>query len=381
MKYPIAQPVLNGNERKYLIDAFDSTWISSQGKYIAEVEEKFATFCGVEVALTCFNGTVALHLALLAIDLQPGDEVIIPAVTYIATANAVEYMGGKPVFVDIRPDTLNIDENAIEKSITNKTKAIIVVHIYGHPCEMDTIMAIAGKHNILVIEDAAEAHGAIYYSNIDGKKVAKQVGSIGDLGTFSFFANKIITSGEGGMVTTNNPKYAETIRLLKDQGMSTEKRYWFPVIGYNYRMTNLQAAILLGQLEKVEWHLAQRRRIAERYITNLKDNPLIVIPPELENVKSSYWMFTMVLSGRIAHRRDEVMAELRNRGVDSRPIFYPLPEMPPYFEENHKVSYPISFESSYAGFNLPSSNYLTNEDIDFICGEVNDVVRQVENFS
>ncbi len=375
MKYPIAKPVLIGNERKYLIDAFDSTWISSQGSYIAEVEKQFAAFCNVEEALTCSNGTVALHLALLAINLQAGDEVIIPAVTYIATANAVSYMGGKPVFVDIRPDTININENAIEAAITPKTKAIIVVHLYGHPCEMDAIMAIAKKHNLVVIEDAAEAHGALYYSIENGIKAAKPAGSIGDIATFSFFGNKIITSGEGGMVTTNNPEFADTIRLMKDQGMSTEKRYWFPVIGYNYRMTNLQAAILLGQLENVDWHLTQRRRIAAKYINNLKENPLILIPPELENVKSSYWMFTMLLSGKIAHKRDAVMAELRNRGVDSRPIFYPLPEMPPYFEENNRVKYPVSFELSYSGFNLPSSNYLTDEDIDIICEEVNSVIK------
>ena len=367
MKYPVARPVMTGNERKYLIDAFDSTWISSQGKYIGEIEKQFAEYIGVKEAISCTNGTVALHLALLAIDLKPGDEVIIPAVTYIATANAVRYMGGTPVFVDVRTDTMNVDESVIEKAITSRTKAIIVVHLYGHPCEMDTITDIAVRHNLFVIEDAAEAHGAQYNSMRSGVSVPIKVGSIGDLATFSFFGNKIITSGEGGMVTTNNEKFAKTMRFLKDQGMSAEKRYWFPVIGYNYRMTNLQAAILLGQFEQIDWHLEQRRRIADCYIKNLQDDKRFVIPPELPNVTSSYWMFTILLSKEYRAQRDSVMLRLAELGVESRPVFYPLPEMPPYFEEGHREKYPCSFEVSYAGFNLPSSNDLSNDDIDFIC--------------
>lgn len=374
MKYPIAKPILNGNERKYLIDAFDSTWISATGKYLNEIEKQFADYCGVSEAITCFNGTVALHLALMAIDLKPGDEVIMPAVTYIATANAVHYMGGVPVFVDVRPDTMNIDEKAIEAAITEKTKAIIVVHLYGHPCDMDPIMEIAKKHNLIVVEDAAEAHGATYFSQRTGEKVAQKVGSIGDIATFSFFGNKIITSGEGGMVTTNNKKYADSVRWLKNQGMDPQKRYWFPIIAYNYRMTNLQAAILLGQFENITWHLEQRRRIAERYIQNFKGHSAFIVPPEQANVKNSFWMFTILLGDAVMGHRDLVMQKLAEEGIETRPVFYPLTEMPPYFEADHLAKYPVSFKISYAGFNLPSSNNLTDEDIDFISEKVKQVV-------
>ncbi len=374
MKYPVARPVMTGNERKYLLEAFDSTWISSLGKYISEIEKQFAEYCSVKEAISCSNGTVALHLALMAVGLAPGDEVIIPAVTYIATANAVRYMGGTPVFVDIRPDTMNIDESLIEKVITPKTKAIMVVHLYGHPCEMDAIMDVAEKHKLYVIEDAAEAHGALYHSKRSGSLVTQKVGSIGALGTFSFFGNKIITSGEGGMIVTNDENFAKTIRLLKDQGMSSEKRYWFPVIGYNYRMTNLQAAILLGQFEQIEWHLAQRRRIADCYIRNLQDDKRFSIPPELPNVTSSYWMFTILLAIDYSVHRDAVMQRLAEKGVETRPIFYPLTEMPPYFEEHNQQKYPHSFSVSYAGFNLPSSNDLSNDDIDFICEKLREAL-------
>ncbi|MGA7813226.1 DegT/DnrJ/EryC1/StrS family aminotransferase, partial [Caballeronia sp.] len=253
----VAQPVLNGNERKYVLDCLDTNWISSVGKYIGAFEEAFSKFCGVEHAIATNNGTTALHLALVALDLQAGDEVIIPTVTYIATANAVRYCGATPVLVDVHAETMNIDPADIERKITSKTKGIIPVHLYGHPAEMETINAIARRHKLWVVEDAAEAHGA----EVNGRKV----GSMGTCATFSFFGNKIVTTGEGGMVTTNDATLAAKLRLFRGQGMDLARRYWFPVIGYNYRMTNIQAAIGLAQMETIDKSLSDRARLAEWY--------------------------------------------------------------------------------------------------------------------
>ena len=240
----IANPILNGNERKYIDECIDTGWISANGRFVKEFEEKFAAFCGVRYALACCNGTVTLHLALLALGIGEGDEVIMPTLTYIATANAVRYCGATPVFVDSEADTWNISPEEIEKHITPRTKAIIPVHLYGLACNMDAILDIAKRHDLKVIEDAAEAHGAAWRN--------KLVGSMGDVGSFSFFGNKIITCGEGGMVTTNDPELYEKMKLLRAQGVDPNKRYWHTMVAYNYRMTNMQAAVGLAQLENVE---------------------------------------------------------------------------------------------------------------------------------
>jgi perosamine synthetase len=259
----VAQPKLAGNERNYVLDCLDTNWISSNGKYIGAFEESFAAFCGVKHAIATNNGTTALHLALVVLDLQPGDEVIIPTVTYIATANAVRYCGATPVLVDVCADTMNIDPQTIESKITAKTKGIIPVHLYGHPAQMDVVNEIARKHNLWVVEDAAEAHGA----EVKGSKV----GSLGTCATFSFFGNKIITTGEGGMITTNDDDLAAKLRLFRGQGMDPNRRYWFPVIGYNYRMTNIQAAIGLAQMENIATALSDRDRLAGWYNEALAD--------------------------------------------------------------------------------------------------------------
>ena len=235
----VAQPKMAGNERMYVLDCLDTNWISSNGKYIAAFEEAFAKYCGAKHAIAANNGTTALHLALVALDLKPGDEVIIPTVTYIATANAVRYCGATPVLVDVCADTMNINPADIERKITPKTRGIIPVHLYGHPADMDAVNRIATKHGLWVVEDAAEAHGA----EVNGKKV----GTLGTCATFSFFGNKIITTGEGGMVTTDDDELAAKLRLYRGQGMDPNRRYWFPVVGFNYRMTNIQAAIGLAQ--------------------------------------------------------------------------------------------------------------------------------------
>ncbi|MDP3789898.1 MAG: DegT/DnrJ/EryC1/StrS family aminotransferase, partial [Candidatus Omnitrophota bacterium] len=241
-KIPVSEPLLKGNELKYLTKCIKSNWISSAGNYVERFEKKFSRCCEAGYGIACTSGTTALHLALTGFGIGRGDEVIIPTFTMIATANAVSYTGAKPVLVDSEPRTWNIDPAKIEEKITRRTKAIIAVHTYGHPAEMDRIRAIAKRYRLFVIEDAAEAHGAEYKG--------KRAGSIGDAACFSFYANKIITTGEGGMITTNNKKFAEFTGNLRDHAFSKERHFWHKYLGYNYRMTNLQAAVGLAQAER-----------------------------------------------------------------------------------------------------------------------------------
>ncbi len=359
----IASPVFNGNEKKYVNDCIDSVWISSIGKYIKKFEEKFAKFVGVKYAISCCNGTVALHLPLLAYDVKPGDEIIVPTLTYIATANAVKYCGATPVFVDSESETWNINPDKIEEKITKRTRGIIVVHLYGHPVNMDPIMKIAKKHKLFVIEDAAEAHGAKYKNKI--------VGSIGNIGTFSFFGNKIITTGEGGMVVTNNKKLAEKIKILKEQGMDPKRRYWFIKIGYNYRMTNIQAAIGLAQLEKVNWHMRMRKKIAKLYYLKLKSlSEFIQLPIEKKWANHSFWMFSIFLKNSVKISRDKFMQLLLKEGIETRPVFYPVTDMPPY--KNIKEIFPIAKKIATRGINLPTHAGLTKQDVQYIA----DVIKR-----
>lgn len=355
---PVAAPSFHGNERKYVLDCLDSTWISSAGKYVDGFETAFAQFCEAKHAVSCCNGTVALHLALLALGIGPGDEVIVPTLTYIATANAVTYCGAAPVLVDSEPQTWNIDPAAIESRITAATKAIIVVHLYGHPVDMDAIADVARRHKLYVVEDAAEAHGAKYKG--------RAVGAIGDIGIFSFYGNKIITTGEGGMVTTNDPDLAARVKLLKGQGMDPARRYWFPIVGYNYRMTNIAAAIGLAQLEQVAWHLERRAQIAGWYREVLQGTPDIAWQDEQPWAKHVYWMFTVVVAGHAA-KRDRIMQELGACGIETRPVFYPMHVLPPYAHLASSGDFHVAETIAARGINLPSSGQLTREDVSFIC--------------
>jgi len=350
----VAQPKLEGNERKYVLDCLDTNWISSNGKYIGAFEEAFAAFCGVKHAIAANNGTTALHLALVALDLQPGDEVIIPTVTYIATANAVRYCGATPVLVDVCADTMNIDPAKIEEKITPRTRGIIPVHLYGHPADMDALSVIAKKHGLWLLEDAAEAHGA----EVGGKRV----GGLGICATFSFFGNKIVTTGEGGMVTTNDDELAAKLRLYRGQGVDPKRRYWFPVIGYNYRMTNIQAAIGLAQMETIGDSLKERQVLARMYgeaLAPLKD--LLVLPTEHPDMHHVYWMYTVFLRSGGEAERDAVMRALDEAAIETRPVFYPMHVLPPYKED--KV-YPVADEWAQRGLNLPTHQYLTRADIE-----------------
>lgn len=356
---PVAAPTLAGNEAKYVMDCLGTTWISSTGKYIEQFEEAFAKFCGVKCAITCCNGTTSLHLALLALGLQPGDEVIVPTLTFVASANAVVYCGGKPVFVDVDPDIWNLDPSQIEARITPRTRGIIAVHLAGHPADMDAIMTIARRHHLFVLEDAAQAHGA----EVSGKRV----GSIGDITSFSFFGNKIISTGEGGMITTNDEAMARKIRLLKNHGMDPQRRYWHPVVGYNYRMTNIQAAIGLAQLERVEWQLERRKEIVSWYRDELTGIEGITWQQERDWARHVWWMFTAVLGNEFDVKRDDVIAEMNQRGIETRPVVYPMHQLPPYEEAGRKARFPVADRLSARGINLPTWAGVTHEDVHYIC--------------
>lgn len=367
---PVAAPALVGNEKAYVMECLESTWISSNGKYIERFEGAFANFCNVKHAITCCNGTVALHLALMALGVGPADEIIVPTLTYVATANAVTYCGARPVFIDSEPETWTLNPSLIEKSITPRTKGIIVVHLYGHPVDMDAVLTLARKRGLFVIEDAAEAHGAKYKG--------KMIGSLSDIATFSFYGNKILTTGEGGMVVTNNDDLGARIRILKGQGMDPNRRYWFSVVGYNYRMTNIAAAIGLAQLEKVDWHIGRRREIATRYIEHLKDVKGIALQPEKPWAYNVYWMISAVLSENLLTSRDYVVSELAELGIETRPFFYPMHTLPIYRELAKGRSFPVADRLAARGINLPSSAALCEEDIDFVCSELVRLLRSAE---
>jgi perosamine synthetase len=359
---PVAAPALVGNEKKYVLDCLKSTWISSSGEYIERFETEFAKFCCSDHAIACTNGTVALHLALLALGVERGDEVIIPTLAFVAVANAVAYCGAVPVFVDSENQTWNMDPSALEGRISSKTKGIIAVHLYGHPVDMDPVLSVAKRHGLFVIEDGAEAHGAEY----KGRKV----GSLANVSTFSFYGNKIISTGEGGIVLTDDIAVAERVRRLKGQGMDPERRYWFPTLGYNYRMTNLAAAIGLAQVEKIDWHLQRRHEVAEAYRDLLGDNPMLRFQPEMPWAKHAYWMVSVVLDSSVTSTRDEVMEELHDMGIETRPFFYPIHKLPIYQSYADLGSFPVAEDVAARGLNLPTSALLSKADIKYVSSAI-----------
>jgi len=362
---PVCEPLLTGKELEYVTDCLNSNWISSKGKYIEEFEEKFANYCGCKYGISTTSGTTALHLALACLGIGAADEVIVPSFTMISTVFAIVYTGAKPVLVDSELETWNIDTSKIEKKVTKRTKAIIPVHIYGHPCDMDPIMKIAEKHNLWVIEDAAEAHGTEY----KGRKA----GGIGHIGCFSFYANKIITTGEGGMIVTNDAIIADKARSLKDLAFSKEQRFLHTDLGFNYRMTNIQAAIGLAQFEKMDELKERRRRNAYFYNNLLKDVDGIGLPPEKEWARNVYWMYSILIKDTFGMSRDELMDRLLENEIETRRFFFPMHQQPALQNLGlfKRESHPIAEELSRTGLYLPSGSGLTKEQIEYICQTIN----------
>lgn len=351
---PVSEPVLEGNEREYLMEALTSTWISSAGKYITDLEQLFSKYCGTAYGVAVSNGTVALHLALVALEIGPGDEVIVPDLTFAATINAVFYTGATPIIVDVEPDSWCISPDEIEKAITPKTKAIIPVHIYGQPCDMDRICQIARKHDLKVIEDCAEAHGAEF----DGRKV----GSFGDIGCFSFYGNKIITTGEGGMCVTDSKNLEDKMRVLRDHGMRKTRRFYHEMVGYNYRMTNLQAAIGVAQAEKIKEMLAWRSKLEDTYREKLASVRKVDLQKrDLPKRNKVTWLMSVLVDSQY---REKCMDRLRKNGFETRPFFYPLSDMDVY--KKYVFSNKTSMEVAAKGINLPTVKRMTAQDIDQI---------------
>jgi perosamine synthetase len=350
---PVAAPDLSGNELAYVTDCVRSGWVSSLGRYVQSFESEFAAFCGVRHAVAVCNGTAALHLALAVLDVGPGDEVIVPTLTFIATANAVHYTGARPVFADSEAVTWNIDPAAIPGRMSARTRVILPVHLYGHPAHLQPILQHAARVGVAVVEDAAEAHGALY----GGRKV----GSFGRINTFSFYGNKILTTGEGGMLTTDDDELAAKARQLRDHGMSPDRRYWHPIIGFNYRMTNLQAALGLAQLERVDQFIQRKRALADQYRSLLGGVPGIVTAPEAQWARSVYWLYSVLVTEEFPLTRDDLIGYLREQEIDSRPFFHPIHQMPPY---STGESLPVAERLAQQGINLPSGVGLKDEDVE-----------------
>lgn len=362
-KIPVYEPFIGSEELNNVLDAIKFGWIGSAGgKYLKEFEEEFAKYHGIKHAVPTSSGTAALHVTLKALGIKRGDEVIVPDLTFVATANVVTYCNAKPIFIDVHPEYWCIDPRKIEEKITKNTKAIIVVHLYGHPCYMNAIIDVAKEHDLYVIEDVAQAHGAEY----KGKKV----GTFGDVACFSFYGNKVITTGEGGICLTNNDELSEKIKLFINHGKSPLKHFWHEVIGFNYRMTNLQAAIGVAQLRKLDNFIKKKRQITRWYKEELKDlaeDDLITLQPEMDWAKCIYWMFSVLIEDSFVISRDDLMKKLEGKGIETRPFFYPMHILPIY-KSNER--FPISEELARKGINLPSSLSLKKKDIKYVCESI-----------
>jgi perosamine synthetase len=370
---PVCEPTLNGNEAEYVLDCIESNWISSAGKYIPRFEETFAEACGTRYGVACFNGTVALHLALATLGIGSGDEVILPTFTMIATINAVTYTGATPVLVDSEPITWNMDLNQVADKITSRTRVVMPVHTYGHPVDMDPLLELAERHGLYIIEDAAEAHGAEYKG--------RRAGSLGHAGCFSFYANKVITTGEGGMITTDDPDIAQLASHLRDHAFSDERHFWHKYLGFNYRMTNLQAAVGLAQMEQMESFVRARRANAARYTAALQSIPGIVTPPEADWAKSVFWMYSILVEDEFGMTRDQLRAYLAEHGIETRTFFIPMHLQPIYYQAFQGQRYPISEMLCQRGFYLPSASSLTPREIDYITEMVRQAHKQVARSS
>jgi perosamine synthetase len=357
-RIPISSPALVGRELEYVTDCLQSTWISSRGEYVSRFESEFAAFSGARHGVAVCNGTAALHTALVALNVGPGDEVVIPSLTYMADANAVMYTGARPVFADSHAATWNIDVERVAETLTPRTRGIVAVHLYGQPADMDALRAVADEHGLFLLEDAAQAHGASYRGH--------PAGSLGDVSTFSFYGGKLITTGEGGMCLTDDDELAELMRRLRDQGQDPSRRYVAGRLGFNYRMTNVAAAIGLGQVERADWHVARRRANALRYRELLGDHDALRFQAREPWAQSADWLTSVIVDDSVPIGREEIMVELEALGIETRPLFPPLHAQPLY-ASGETGALPVCEELAAGGLSLPSGAALSEAQIDRVC--------------
>ncbi|MFH1257097.1 MAG: DegT/DnrJ/EryC1/StrS family aminotransferase [Candidatus Diapherotrites archaeon] len=359
---PMAKPDLSGNERKYVEQCMESGWIGfseAKDSFIAKFEKAFADYCGAKYGITTFNGTCSLSLILQVLGIGKGDEIIVPNTTFAATASVALYAGAKPVLADVDARHWGISIEEVKKKISPKTKAVMPVHLYGHPCEMDELNALAEKHNFFVIEDAAQSHGAEFKG--------KRTGALGTCSSFSFYGNKLITTGEGGIVLSNDKEFYEKAQIIRNQGQSPQRHYWHETLGNNYRMSNIQAAIGLAQLERIEKFLKKKRQIAKSYIDSLQGAKGLSFQQEMPWAKSSHWMFNVVFEKGFHKTKEQAIKQLEANAIDYRNVFYPMHSMPPYREQG---SFPVSETLSSKGLTLPSNIFLSDEDIERVCSVI-----------
>ena len=372
MTIPVSRPHLDDNDRKCVAETLAASEISgTAGTFIPEFESAFAEYCGVPHGVATTNGTAALHLALATLSIGPEDEILVSTLTNMATFFAVLYQGAKPVPVDVEPDTWNMNPALLEFLVTPRTKAILVVHLFGHPVDMDPVLSVARKHNLFVIEDAAEAHGAEYKG--------KRTGSLGDIGCFSFYANKIITTGEGGMLVTRDKKYADRARNLKSLAYGNENRFMHSDIGFNYRMTNMQAALGCSQLKRIDFSIESKRGIANFYNNALRDIADLQLPVEKPYAKNVYWMFHLVLRGGFKGKRVEVMRELKEKGVETRESFIPYNMQEIFLKKGltEQDLCPVANDIGQNGFYLPSGPVLSEQELDYTATSLKEVLDSV----
>lgn len=354
----VSEPDLSGNEEKYVVEAIRSSWISSTGAFVEIFERDFAEACGTKHCLSVCNGTVGLHLALLAMDVRPGDEVLVPAMSFVATANAVRYLGAEPVFVDVDPNTWCIDVVAARDAITASTRGILPVHLYGHPAPMQPLSALAAEHGLWIVEDAAEAHLATYRG--------RAVGGLANAGVFSFYGNKTLTCGEGGAVVVDDDALARCMRLLRGQGMDPTRRYFHDVVGYNYRLTNVACAILCAQLERAEAIMARRRAVRDAYAAQLPSDK-VTMQQTAPDCEPSPWMVAVTFPD--AQLRDAAAEALASSAVETRPFFHPLHRLPPYRASAiaRGTRAPQADRLAAVGLCLPTHTNMSDQDIDRVC--------------
>jgi len=366
---PVNEPLVDGGEIDYVNDCLRTGWLSSEGSFVAAFERNWAAYCGMPNGVAVSSGTAALQIAVACLDLRPGDEVIIPTFTIISCAIAVVEAGAVPVLVDSDPCTWCMDTRQLAGKITSRTRAIMPVHIYGHPTDMDPVCELAERHGLLVVEDAAEAHGARYRD--------APAGGIGDLSCFSFYANKIVTCGEGGMVLARRADHADRLRSLRDLAFRADRRFYHTELAHNYRLSNVQAAIGLAQAERIEQHVALKRRMAQRYTERLCDLGQLALPVEQPWAKNVYWMYGVVLDDAVPFDAAEFARRLREAGVDTRPFFLGMHEQPALRDRRlfKGERYPVAERLARRGLYLPSGLAITDGQIDTVCDAVRKVLR------